>query len=64
MMTENSYYNWNVKSGDYHRANADYDALYVKGKKRDKVIRAFLWGAIALVTSQVFMKILAYAASK
>ncbi len=64
MMTENSYYNWNAKSGDYYRANADYDELYVKGKKREKLFRFLLWTGAAFITFSVFMKVLAYAATK
>lgn len=64
MMTENSYYNWNAKSGDYHRTNADYDKLYVKGKKRERALRFLLWMGAAFVTYTVFIKVLAYAASK
>jgi len=64
MMTENSYYNWNIRRGDYHRSNAEYDELYVKGKKRDRAVRFLLWMGAAFVTWSVFMKVLAYAASK
>jgi len=64
MMTENSYYNWNAKSGDYYRKNLDYDKLYVKGKKREKLFRFLLWTGAAFITFSLFMKVLAYAATK
>lgn len=64
MMNENSYYKWNVKKGDYIRKNGDYDKLYQRGLKRDKVVRALTWFGAASVSMLVFMKVLAYAAMK
>ncbi len=57
-------YKWSVKSGDYHRQNGDYDKLYHKGKKREKMMRFLMWTGAALVTWMLFLKVLAYAASK
>lgn len=64
MMSENSYYKWNVQKGDYIRKNGDYDKLYHRGLKRDRIVRALTWVGAASVSLLVFMKILAYAAWK
>jgi hypothetical protein len=62
MLTQKSYYNWNIKQGDYHRRNGDYDEAYVQGRKRDTKIKKVLWFGAALVTCLVFLQILVYAA--
>jgi hypothetical protein len=62
MITQNSYYNWNIKNGDYFRQNNDYDKLYVQGRKRDNKVKTVLWLGAALVTCLVFLQILVYAA--
>lgn len=63
-MNNNQLYNWTVSHGDYHRQHGDYDKLYQKGKKRDKLLRALIWMGAAFVTYVVFFKVLAYAAGK
>ncbi|MCA0387743.1 MAG: hypothetical protein LCH52_04545 [Bacteroidetes bacterium] len=64
MINNEHLYNWSIKNGDYHRQNGDYDKLYHKGKKKDKIVRTLLWLGAAFLTYQVFFKVLAYAAGK
>ncbi|GAB1349444.1 hypothetical protein MASR1M107_16580 [Ignavibacteriales bacterium] len=64
MMNENSYYKWNVKKGDYITDNSEYDKLYLKNRKREKIIRGVSWLGAASVSLLLFMKVLAYAAMK
>ncbi|MBK7266490.1 MAG: hypothetical protein IPI12_09175 [Ignavibacteriales bacterium] len=60
MQQETTWYRWDIKKGDYTR-DADYDRLYFKGKKREKIYRAAMWLGVAVIVSQVFLKVLAYA---
>jgi hypothetical protein len=63
-MKENSLYNWSIKSGDYEHRNGDYDKLYKKGIKRDKIMRFAIWIGAGFLTYIVFFKVLAYAAAR
>jgi len=61
-LKQNQYYNWDVKSGDYIADNSEYDKLYLKNRKREKLVRKLTWLGVASVSLLVFMKILSYAA--
>lgn len=63
-MTNDQLYNWTITKGDYHRKNGEYDKLYQKGRKRDRMIRALIWMGSASLTYIVFFKVLAFAAAK
>lgn len=63
-MENNHVYNWTVKSGDYQNRSGDYDKLYKKGIKRDKIKRTLIWLGVGFLTYIVFFKVLAYAAAK
>jgi hypothetical protein len=60
MQQEITYYEWDIKKGDYKR-DGDYDSLYFKNKKRDVMVRKALWFGVAVVASQVFFIVLVYA---
>ncbi|MBK7867963.1 MAG: hypothetical protein IPJ75_13865 [Ignavibacteriales bacterium] len=62
MQQETTWHRWDIKKGDYSR-DVDYDRLYFRGKKREKVFRAAVWLGAAVVVSQVFLKVLAYISS-
>jgi hypothetical protein len=53
-----------VKSGDFKGHTGDYDKLYKKGKKRDKLVNTLLWIGAGFLTYIVFFKVLAYAAAR
>ncbi|MBP7543281.1 MAG: hypothetical protein KA747_06730 [Ignavibacteriaceae bacterium] len=63
-MNNNSLYNWTIKNGDYIRQNGEYDKLYKKGIKRDKIMRFAIWIGAGFLTYIVFFKVLAYAAAR
>ncbi len=63
-MENNNVYNWTVKSGDYQNRSGDYDKLYHRGKKRDRLMRTLIWLGAGFITYIVFFKVLAYAAAK
>ena len=56
-------YNWTVKNGDYQNRSGDYDKLYRKGIKREKIMRILIWLGVGLLTCIVFFKVLAYIAA-
>ena len=57
-------YNWTVKNGDYQNRSGDYDKLYRKGIKREKIMRILIWLGVGLLTCIVFFNVLAYIAAK
>jgi len=61
-LNKNSYYNWDVKSGDYIADNSEYDKLYLKNRKKEKLVRRFAWLGVASLSLLLFLKILSYAA--
>ncbi|MBK6680067.1 MAG: hypothetical protein IPI12_02445 [Ignavibacteriales bacterium] len=63
-MVNHNVYNWSVKSGDFKGHTGDYDKLYKKGKKRDKLVNTLLWIGAGFLTYIVFFKVLAYAAAR
>ena len=50
---------WSIENGDY-RSTGEYDSLYFKRKKQEKLFRNVIWLGVAIVVSQIFLKILAY----
>jgi hypothetical protein len=60
MQQETTLYRWNIKKGDFKRAD-EYDRLYFLNKRKEKLFRAAMWLGVAVVVSQVFLKVLAYA---
>ncbi|GAB1350929.1 hypothetical protein MASR1M107_31440 [Ignavibacteriales bacterium] len=60
MQQETAWYRWNIKHGDYNSAG-EYDNLYFKRKKQEKLFRNVVWLGVAIVISQIFLKIFAYA---
>jgi hypothetical protein len=55
--------NWDISKGDYRSENVEYDELYRKGIKRDKVVRNAIWFSTAIVTLTIYINILSYFAS-
>ncbi len=49
-----NYFNWDVKTGDYLR-DEEYDKLYLKNKKHEKLVRVLSWlGAASVVVAAYF----------
>ncbi|MBN8546803.1 MAG: hypothetical protein J0L60_11800 [Ignavibacteria bacterium] len=63
-MQNNDYQNWTITSGDYNHNNSDYNKLYRKGRRREKLVKTMLWIGAAFLAYEVFYKVLAYAAGK
>lgn len=53
MQQETAWYRWNIKHGDYNSAG-EYDSLYFKRKKQEKLFRNVVWLGVAIVISQIF----------
>ncbi len=54
-MNNKNYFNWDVKTGDYLR-DEDYDKLYLKNKKHEKLVKAAtIFGAIAVISTLFFI---------
>lgn len=59
MQQETTRYGWSIEKGDF-RSTGEYDSLYYKRKKQEKLFRNVIWLGVAIVVSQIFLKILAY----
>ncbi|GJQ33729.1 MAG: hypothetical protein HBSAPP04_25680 [Ignavibacteriaceae bacterium] len=63
-MSRNLYQSWDITQGDFYRSPRDYDKLYKKHQKRDRIVALTVWLAVAYFTGVIFFKVLAYAAAK
>ncbi len=63
-MSRNLFQSWDISQGDFYRSPRDYDKLYKKHQKRERIVAFAVWTAIAFIAGMVFFKVLAYAAAK